>query len=271
VRVFRPEVKNALNRATLLELDQTMIELEADTSVKGVVLSSFGGSLAGADIGELAALPDPEACEAICNFGHGIFQRIEAMTKPVVAAVDGPVLGGGAELSMACHGRIVGSALTLGQPEVNLGIIPGYGGTQRLPRLVGLERANELLRTARTLGAAEAVASGWASAPVAEDVVATAKALIGEHLAGRVTLAPVNPAPMDVPAQLPAVSLGHRSLAIDAILRDVMLRGLALPLPEGLKEEAQGFGRCKRTVDLDIGMKNFTQNGPRVPAAFLHE
>lgn len=271
VRVFRPEVKNALNRATLLELDQTMIELEADNSVKGVVLSSFGGSLAGADIGELAALPDPEACEAICNFGHGIFQRIEAMTKPVVAAVDGPVLGGGAELSMACHGRVVGPSLALGQPEVNLGIIPGYGGTQRLPRLIGLERANELLRTARTLGAAEAVASGWASAPVAEDVVAAAKALIGEHLAGRLTLAPVNPAPMDLPAALPAVNLGHRSLAIDAILRDVMLRGLALPLTDGLKVEAQGFGRCKRTVDLDIGMKNFTQNGPRVPAAFLHE
>jgi enoyl-CoA hydratase/3-hydroxyacyl-CoA dehydrogenase len=81
----------------------------------------------------------------------------------------------------------------------------------------------------------------------------------------------VDPAPLDVPTKLPPVDLAHRSLAIDEIIVDVLRRGLALPLPEGLKVEAQGFARCKDTVDMDIGMKNFMQNGPRVPAAFLHE
>jgi enoyl-CoA hydratase/3-hydroxyacyl-CoA dehydrogenase len=269
VRLFRPEVKNALNKRTLEELDDAMSALGHDPAVRGVIVTSTGGGLAGADILELAALPSPEACEGICHFGHGILRRIANLGKPVVAAVDGPVLGGGAELSMACHARVVGPGLSFGQPEVNLGIIPGYGGTQRLPRLVGLKLANELLRTARSLNAAEAKAAGWADEVAAEPVVA-AKALILRHLAGEVVLRPVDPAPL-ADVQLPAVSLGHRSLAIDTILVDVLRRGLGLSLDDGLRVEAQGFGRCKRTVDLDIGMKNFTQNGPRVPAAFLHE
>jgi enoyl-CoA hydratase/3-hydroxyacyl-CoA dehydrogenase len=102
-------------------------------------------------------------------------------------------------------------------------------------------------------------------------VVAAAKDLLRQHLEGRVKLAPVDPAPIEVPATLPVVDLGHRSLAIDAIVVDVMRQGLRLPLREGLRVEARGFGRCKATVDMDIGMKNFVQNGPRVPAAFLHE
>ena len=271
VTVRRPEVKNALNKETLGEIDAVFAELGADTSVAGIVLTGFGGSLAGADIGELASLESPEACEAICHYGHGIFNRIAAQKKPVVAALDGPVLGGGAEMSMACHARVVGKGLYFGQPEVNLGIIPGYGGTQRLPRLIGVARAFDLLRTARGVGANDAIAWGWATGPVAADPIAAAKALIRKHLAGDVVLAPVDPAPVAVPSPLPAVDLGHHSLAIDAILLDVLRRGLALPLEQGLPVEAEGFGRCKRTVDLDIGMKNFVQNGPRVPAAFLHE
>ncbi len=269
--VRRPEVKNALNAETLAEIAAEIKALGADPGVRGVVLTSFDGALAGADINELAALRSPDECEAVCRRGHAVLAAIEGLGKPVVAAVDGPVLGGGAELSMACHGRVVGPSLALGQPEVNLGIIPGYGGTQRLPRLVGLERALDLLRTGRSVGAKEARAWGWASADPAADVVAAAKALIRKHLAGDGSLAPVSPAPMAVPDALPPVDLGHRSRAIDSILVDVVRRGLALPLGEGLEIEAVGFGRCKRTVDLDIGMKNFIQNGPRVPAAFLNE
>lgn len=270
ITLRRPEVKNALNRELLLELESAVTELGADPAVSGVILTSFGGTLAGADIGELSALPTPEACEQICHFGHRVFDAIASLGKPVVAALNGPVLGGGAELSMACHARVAGPDLLLGQPEVNLGIIPGYGGTQRLPRLIGLERALPMLRAAKTMGAAEACAAGWAHGPAA-DPVAEARALIRRHLAGEIRLAPVDPAPLAPPAKWPAASIGHRSLAIDAILLDVLRRGLALPLAEGLAVEAQGFGRCKRTVDLDIGMKNFSQNGPRVPAAFLHE
>lgn len=269
--IRRPEVKNALNAETLAEIAAAIQDLGADPRVRGVVLTSFDGALAGADIHELASLEDPAACEAVCRRGHAVLALIEGLKKPVVAAVDGPVLGGGAELSMACHGRVVGPSLSLGQPEVNLGIIPGYGGTQRLPRLIGVERALDLLRTGRAVGAKEARAWGWASAEPAADVVAAAKALIRRHLAGDAALAPVDPAPVAVPEALPAAPLGHRSRAIDAILVDVIRRGLAMPLAEGLEVEAVGFGRCKRTVDLDIGMKNFIQNGPRVPAAFLNE
>ncbi len=271
VVVRRPEVRNALSALTLRELDEAIAALGADAGVRGIVLTSFDGAIAGADIGELAALPDVAACEAFSAAGQAVLDRIAATRKPVVAALDGPVLGGGAELSMACHARVVGPQLVLGQPEVNLGIIPGYGGTQRLPRLVGVERAAELLRTGRTLSAEEACAWGWASGAPAADVVAAAKDLVRRHLDGSAKLAPPDPAPLRLPERLPAVDLGHRSLAVDAIVVDVMREGLRLPLPEGLRVEARGFGRCKATVDMDIGMKNFIQNGPRVPAAFLHE
>jgi enoyl-CoA hydratase/3-hydroxyacyl-CoA dehydrogenase len=271
VRVFRPEVKNALDHRTLVELDHAMQLLAADNRVRGVVLSSFGGALAGADINELARVRTSEEAAATASFGQGVLHRIASMSKPVVAAVDGPVLGGGAELSMACHARVVGPHLVLGQPEVNLGIIPGYGGTQRLPRLIGYERAMALLRTGRSIGAQEACAWGWAHGQPARDVVATARELIAAHLAGEVTLAPVSPAPMRVSDRVPDVDIGHRSLAIDAILVDVIQGGLRQDLAAGLAREAEGFGRCIHTVDMDIGLKNFVQNGARVPAAFLHE
>ncbi len=271
VRVFRPEVKNALSKRTLAEIDSAVAELNENAAVRGILLTSQDGALAGADIGELAALPTPAECERTCLDSHSIFERIASSKKPVVAAVDGPVMGGGAELSMACHARVVGSSLALAQPEVNLGIIPGYGGTQRLPRLVGLERAVMLLRTGRAIGAKEACEWGWAYGAPATDVLGEAKALLRRAIAGEVKLAPIDPAPMPKVDALPNVDIGHRSLAIDAIVVDVVRRGLERPLAEGLLIEAQGFARCKSTVDMDIGMKNFVQNGPRVPAAFLHE
>lgn len=271
VSVRRPEVRNALNRETLGEIAAAMKELGADDTVKGIIFTSQDGALAGADIGELAALKTPADCEGICHFGHSVLDVIASMKKPVVAALNGPVLGGGAEISMACHARAIGPDFLFGQPEVNLGIIPGYGGTQRLPRLIGLPKALDILRTARSMNAKEALASGWATTAPCADFMGEAKALIRNHLAGSVKIGPVNDAPMQLPETLPAVDLGHHSRVIDAILVSVLRQGLALPLKEGLAIEARGFGRCKETVDLDIGMKNFVQNGPRVPAAFLHE
>lgn len=270
VRVFRPEVKNALSKQTLDEIDRAMTAHMADPSIKGIVFTSFDGALAGADINELAALPDAEAGRQTCLAAAAKFARMAASPKPIVAAVDGAVMGGGAEISMACHARVVGPALMLAQPEVNLGIIPGYGGSQRLPRLIGFARACDVLRTGRVVGAADACAWGWAHGTPAADPMAAAIALIREHLAGKVKLAPVSEAPLPAEA-IPPADIGHRSLAIDAILRDVIVRGTTKPLSEGLAIEADGFARCKHTVDLDIGMKNFIQNGPRVPAAFLHE
>ena len=271
VTVHRPEVLNALDERTMNELTDVFAELRRDDEVAGVVLTSYGGSLAGADINELAALKTLEAAADKCRHGHRVLRGIENFPKPVVAAVNGPVLGGGAELSMACHARVVGPHLMLGQPEVNLGIIPGYGGTQRLPRLVGLERAAELLRTARTIGAAEACTWGWATDEPAADPMAAAKNLIRRHLATGDVIVPLDPAPVEVPDLLPAIDLGHRSLAIDRILTDVVFAGLRQDLEAGLETEALGFARCKRTIDYDIGMTNFIQNGPRVPAVFMHE
>ena len=270
LRVVRPEVKNALSKRTLGEIDDAFDELAADDAVKGIIVTSYDGSLAGADITELAKLETPEQCRQVCLETHPIMEKIEACAKPVVAAVDGPILGGGCELSMSCHARVVGKSLMLGQPEVNLGIIPGYGGTQRLPRLVGVQRANAMLRNGLPVGAKEACAWGWAHGEPVADPIEGAKALIAEHWAGTVKLAPVDPAPLP-DFSLDSVDIGHRSRAIDAILTDVMRTGLSKPLSEGLRVEADGFARCKETVDLDIGMKNFMQNGPRVPAEFLHE
>jgi enoyl-CoA hydratase/3-hydroxyacyl-CoA dehydrogenase len=269
--IQRPEVKNALSASTMREIREAIESLNADAGVGGIVLTGFAGALAGADINELAALPTPEDCEAMCLAGYAILDVIARLPKPVVAAVDGPVLGGGAELSMACHARVVGRNLLLGQPEVNLGIIPGYGGTQRLPRLVGVERALDLLRTGRSIGGADACAWGWATGEPSDNPVKAASDLIRAHLAGSRTIRPIDGAPLAVPDHLPAVDPGHHSLAIDAILVDVVRRGVTRPLDEGLRIEAAGFSACKRTVDMDIGMKNFMQNGPRVPAVFLHE
>jgi enoyl-CoA hydratase/3-hydroxyacyl-CoA dehydrogenase len=271
VTIKRPEVLNALNDQTMNELNATFDELEADDEVAGIVVTSYGGSLAGADINELAALPTPAEAADKCRRGHKILRRIENCAKPVVIAVNGPVLGGGAELSMACHARVVGPGLMLGQPEVNLGIIPGYGGTQRLPRLIGVEKAAEMVRTANTIGAKDACTLGWAVGEPAADPVAAAKDAIRAHLDGSKPIQRLNTGPMEVPETLPAVDIGHRSLAIDRILSDTLFAGLKTDLDTGLEIEAIAFARCKETVDYGIGMTNFIQNGPRVPAVFMNE
>jgi enoyl-CoA hydratase/carnithine racemase len=172
---------------------------------------------------------------------------------------------------MACHARVVGPNLMLGQPEVNLGIIPGYGATQRLPRIVGLETALRMLRTGRSIGADEACAIGWATGEPAADPPAAARRTISRHLDGQQPIGPVDPGPLPASAELPRVDIGHHSLVVDSILVDVVRRGVTKPLDQGLDLEAKGLAECRKTVDFDIGMKNFIQNGPRVPADFLHE
>jgi enoyl-CoA hydratase / 3-hydroxyacyl-CoA dehydrogenase len=271
VMIRRPEVKNALCMQTVQEIKAAMEELSADSKIQGVVFTSYEGALSGADINEFTSLTTREATEGICYKAHPVQKLIAGMNKPVVAAINGPVMGGGAEFAMSCHARVTGPNLMFGQPEVNLGIIPGYGATQRLPRLIGVERALELLRTGHTIGAKEACALGWASGEPVADPVSAAKDLIREHLAGKVKLASMNPAPLAVPDPIPNVEIGHRSLVIDAILVDAVKRGVALPLDEGLIVEAKAFADTKETVDADIGIQNFIMNGARVPAAFMHE
>jgi enoyl-CoA hydratase/3-hydroxyacyl-CoA dehydrogenase len=271
VSLHRPEAMNALNTRTLDELEHVFTQLEGDANVKGVVLTSYAGAIAGADINELAVLHDPEAAKAKALRGQAVLNRIAAMSKPVVAAVNGAVLGGGAELSMACHARVVGPGLMWGQPEVNLGVTPGYGGTQRLPRLIGLDRALDLLRTGRPMKAQQACEWGWATGEPSRDFLGAALDLLRSHLKGDAALDPVKPEPMTVPDDLPRIDIGQHSLAVDAILIDILRRGLVTSLDKGLVIEAEGFGACVQCVDFDIGMKNFIQNGPRVPAMFMNE
>ncbi len=271
VIVRRPEFRNALCMKTVQEIKVAFEEVNADPNVRGVVFTSYDGALSGADINEFTSLNTREETEGICYKAHPVQKIMSSMKKPVVAAVDGPVMGGGAEFAMCCHARVTGPNLLFGQPEVNLGIIPGYGATQRLPRLIGVERALELLRTGRAIGAKEACALGWAYGEPVADPVRAAKDLIRAHLAGKVKLAPVNPAPLAVPDPIPDVDIGHHSLVVDAILVDTVKRGVQLPLDEGLLVEAKAFADIKETVDADIGIQNFIMNGARVPAAFMHE
>jgi enoyl-CoA hydratase/3-hydroxyacyl-CoA dehydrogenase len=139
-----------------------------------------------------------------------------------------------------------------------------------LPRLIGLERGVELLRTGRPVGAKQACEWGWASGEPSTDIVGAACELIRSHLEKPV-LVPVAQEPVSGAETIPPLDIGHLSLTIDEILVGVIRDGLARPLAEGLMVETDGFARCKQTVDYDIGMKNFIQNGPRVPAAFMHE
>ena len=269
--VRRPESRNALSMQTVQEIGTSLKELDADPAIEGIVFTGYEGALSGADINEFTSLVTREDTMGICIKAHPVQKYLSEMKKPVVAALNGPVLGGGAEFSMTCHARVVGKNILMGQPEVNLGIVPGYGATQRMPRIVGVEKALDLLRTGRYIGAKEVCDIGWAYGEPVDDPVAAAKDLIRDHLAGKVTLAPLDPAPIAVPDPIPDIDLGHRSLVIDALLVRAVKEGLRLPLSDGLLVEATAFADSKETIDSSIGIENFTQNGPRFQAAFMHE
>ena len=158
--VHRPDKLNALNSATMDELGRAIDALVSSPEVAGVMVTGAGRAfVAGADISELASM-DSVAAQARSQRGQAVFARFEASPKPVVAAVNGFALGGGCELAMACHLRIAADTARFGQPEVKLGLIPGYGGTQRLPRLVGPGHAAQLLLTGEIIDAAEALRIG---------------------------------------------------------------------------------------------------------------
>lgn len=156
--INRPDKLNALNQQVLDELDKAITSIKTDSSIKGLIITGSGDKafVAGADIKELSSL-NPETGEKISAKGQAIFQQIEDLTIPVIAAVNGYALGGGCELAMACHIRIASQNAVMGLPEVSLGLIPGYGGTQRLTQLVGKAKALELIMTGRFAKAEEAL------------------------------------------------------------------------------------------------------------------
>jgi enoyl-CoA hydratase len=238
--VNRPDKLNALNDATVAELGRAIDEIRVDEKVGGVILTGAGRAfVAGADISELAT-QTPVLAKGRSRAGQEVFRRFETCPKPVIAAVNGFALGGGCELAMACHIRIASDAAKFGQPESKLGTLPGFGGTQRLARLVGKGRATELLLTGETIDAAEAYRIGLVNKVVpAADLMKTAAAMMRQILAN---------GPLAV------------ALCIEAIDR-----GLQMSLEEGLILEANHFGLLAATDDMREGMRAFLD---KRPAAF---
>jgi len=235
VTINRPEVLNALNRQTLRELSEAIAQVEGSESIKGAIITGSGerSFAAGADIRELAELTPLEAHEFALN-GQALLDRIESLSKPVVAAVNGYALGGGCEIAMACHMRIASENAEFGQPEINLGIIPGYGGTQRLPRLVGRGIATELILTGRRISAQEAYRIGLVNqvVPLADLIPSAEKLLQTIFSKGPIAVA----------------------YALQAIHR-----GLQMGLEQGLKMEADLFGLIFATEDVREGTRAFLE------------
>jgi enoyl-CoA hydratase len=230
--VNRPDKLNALNAATIGELEQAIVEVTSRDDIGGLIVTGAGKAfIAGADISELASQTPVDAKRRALR-GQRIFAMFERSPKPVIAAVNGFALGGGCELAMSCHFRIASEFAKFGQPEVKLGICPGYGGTQRLPRLVGKGRALQLLLTGEMIDAAEALRIGLVNQVLpAADLLSRADALLRQIMAN---------GPLAVAMCIEAVQYGY-----DA------------PLDEGLNLEANQFAILAGTQDMREGTAAF--------------
>ena len=238
LRVHRPEVLNALNRETLAEIEAVALAFASDPESGALIVTGAGEKsfISGADIQELAPL-DPRGAEEISRLGQRVVGALEAAPKPVIAAINGYAFGGGCELALACHMRIASENAVLGLPEVGLGIIPGYGGTQRLPRLVGPGRALELILSGRRVKAEEAERIG---------------------LVNRVVpLASLR----EEAEKLAQTILKNGPLAVAAALEAVQ-RGMDLPLDQGLRFESGRFGILAASEDMHEGLKAFLEKRP---------
>jgi enoyl-CoA hydratase len=235
VTVNRPDRLNALNAATLDELRQMLLELRRDDGVRAVVLTGAGDKafVAGADIGELAS-QSPLAAKATALRGQHVFDLVETLGKPVVAAINGYALGGGCELAMACTLRVAADTARLGQPEINLGLIPGYAGTQRLTRLVGRGRALELLLLGHHIDAAEAYRIGLVDRVVPRAELIPSALRLAQDLASK--------APIAAKAILEAVH-----------------KGAQMPFAEAAAFEAALFGLVAATDDMQEGTRAFLE------------
>jgi enoyl-CoA hydratase len=233
--VNRPDKLNALNATVFSELEGAIGRIESDAAIRGVILTGAGAKafVAGADIGEIGG-QGPLDGKARALRGQRIFRRLERCGKPVIAAVNGFALGGGCELAMACHLRVAAENAKFGQPEVKLGIGPGYGGTVRLPRLVGQGRALELLLTGAMIDAQEAWRIGLVNRVVP---------------AGRLI--------EECETMLRAI-LDNGPLAVRACLESVDA-GLGLPLDDALQLEANLFGLLSGTADMREGTAAFLE------------
>jgi enoyl-CoA hydratase len=235
ITINRPDKLNALNDATMAELGEAIEQVRSDGTVAGVVVTGAGRAfVAGADISELRSKTGPEIY-ALARRGQEVFRRFETSPKPVIAAVNGFALGGGCELAMACHIRIAAEGAKFGQPEVKLGIIPGYGGTQRLTRLVGRGRALQLLLTGEMVDAGEAYRIGLVNrvVPSGDQAVEAARAMLGQMLA-------------------------NGPLALTQCI-EVVNRGADISIEEAMALEASAFAMMASTDDMREGTSAFLE------------
>lgn len=232
VKMNRPKAMNALNSETLKELASVFSALEHDETVNVIVLTGEGKAfVAGADISEMQALTAEEA-RHFARLGQEVFSQIERCVKPVIAAINGFALGGGCELSLACDIRLASENAKFGQPEVGLGITPGFAGTQRLPKVVGVAKAKELIYTASMVNAAEALRIGLVNHVYsAEELMPSAMAM-AKKIAGQAQLA-----------------VRYSKTAIDT--------GLNMNAAAGSAIEESYFGLCFASEDQKNGMKAF--------------
>ncbi len=274
--IRRPGSLNSLDEAAFRQIGEHCRALRSDATVKAVVLTGFGckAFVSGADVKFLARATTPEQGMKDSRDAQSLTLLLENLGKPVVCALNGLAFGGGLELAMACTARVAVSGLKVlcGQPEVKLGIIPGAGGSQRLPRLIGLTRAAIFLRTGRNITSTEAREFGLVQELAAADELLAVATKLALGLAdGSVKLSGIQKGPLlDVPEELPATDLGHLSKAVDAILCKAMLAGARTTLADGLTIENLCFGDVCRTQDMKIGIDNFLKNGPRAEAPFTH-
>ena len=273
--IRRPKVLNALDQSVFEELRTRFQQCDKDPTVKGIVLTGFGKKafVSGADVNFLAKINSVAMGEQTSRSSQVCVDAVQAVLKPTVAALNGLAFGGGIETAMACEVRIAQKGLRVlaGQPEANLGIIPGAGGTVRLPRLVGIERAAEMLRTCRPISSEKALAYGLIREEVGDDLVGRAVQLCLDMANGKAPRSRMAEGPMsNVPASLPAVEIGHLSKKVDEVLCKAILGAAKLPLKDAVPFEAKCFGEVCGTEDMRIGVDNFIKNGPKVKATFVH-
>ena len=229
---------NVLNLAVLKDLEQVLYEVEEDEYVRVVIVTGTGRFFcAGADINELSRLNSVHGGVEFAVRGQSLFNRIERSVKPVLAAINGACVGGGLELALACHIRIAAVGAMMGLPEIKLGLIPGFGGTQRLPRVVGASKAAEMILTGESFTAEEAVRMGLVSRVVPpQELMAQAQAI-----ATRMT--------------------AYGKTAVEAALYAIR-GGLDIPLSEGLAREAELFGRLCSTPEKQEAVQAFLEKRP---------
>ncbi|MEE4254214.1 MAG: enoyl-CoA hydratase-related protein [Desulfuromusa sp.] len=238
ITLNRPKAMNALNQETLLELQNVFIDFATNPLVQVIIITGNGEKafVAGADISAMQPLTALEARQ-FAKLGHQVMRHIEACPKPVIAAVNGFALGGGCELALGCDIRIASENARFGQPEVNLGVIPGFGGTQRLARLIGKGRAMELIMTGDMIDAAETYRIGLVNKVVPlEQLLETAK-------------------------KMAATITSKGSYAV-SLAKEAVRNGLELDLDRANQYEAELFGLCFATTDQKEGMQAFLEKRP---------